>query len=458
MKLNNDCTIAAIATGQAAGGIGVVRISGPEAHAVADRVFKAADGVPLTRSAGYQAHFGHVSCDGWQDEAVALVFRAPHSYTGEDVVELSCHGGLYNTRMTLRACLEAGAENAERGEFTRRAYENGKLSLTQAEAVMAVIAAQGRQAEAAAQRAQEGRLSAVIGERIEALQGIAARIAAWCDFPDEDDVPEVSVDGIIAALEQERDNLETLVKSGDVYALSNGIDTVICGRPNVGKSTLMNLLSGCERSIVTDIPGTTRDVVEQQVTLGDCILRLSDTAGLHDTDDIIEAIGVERTQKRIENAALVIAVFDGSEPLCEDDRRLIDLLEKRSCPCIAVVNKNDLEQKLDTAQLERCFGSCIYLSAAQGNGLAELEGAVMQVTELEKLDAASAVLVTERQLQCARRAYDCIKSAAEDARFTTLDAVNILVFEGIDHLMELTGGSVTESVIDEIFSKFCIGK
>jgi len=458
MKLNNDCTIAAIATGQAAGGIGVVRISGPEAHAVADRVFSAADGVPLAQSAGYQAHFGHVSCAGWQDEAVALVFRAPHSYTGEDVVEISCHGGLYNTRMTLRACLEAGATNAERGEFTRRAYENGKLSLTQAEAVMAVIAAQGRQAEVAAQRAQEGRLSAVIGERIESLREIAARIAAWCDFPDEDDVPEVSVEGIITALESERDQLEKLVKSGDVYALSNGIDTVICGRPNVGKSTLMNLLSGCERSIVTDIPGTTRDVVEQQVTLGDCILRLSDTAGLHDTDDVIEAIGVERTQKRIENASLVIAVFDGSEPLCEDDHRLIDLLKQRSCPCIAVVNKNDLEQKLDTGALEQCFGRCIYLSAARGDGLDELESAVMQVTELEKLDAAAAVLVTERQLQCARRALECIRTAAEDARFTTLDAVNILVFEAIDHLMELTGGSVAESVIDDIFSKFCIGK
>lgn len=458
MKLSLSATIAAISTGQAQGGIGVVRISGPDAFAVADRVFSAVDGSSLADSPGYRAHFGSVSVpsEGWSDEAVALVFRAPHSYTGEDVVELSCHGGLYTTRMTLRACLEAGAVSASRGEFTRRAYENGRISLTQAESVMSVISAQGRQAAIAAHSAADGRLARTVAECRDQLRSIAARIAAWCDFPEEDDVPEVSTAGIVADIAAVRDRLARLVRSGDACAAANGVDTVICGKPNVGKSTLMNLLSGCERSIVTDIPGTTRDVVEQQVTLGDCILRLSDTAGMHSTEDIIETIGVERTRERIERAALVIAVFDGASPLDDDDTELIESVRGRSC--VAVINKSDLPEKIDRTLLERSFGRCVSLSAASGDGVEQLAKAVAEVTGLEQMDAADGVLVSERQLECARRALENVTRAAEEAESVTLDAVGLLIFDAVDALEELEGGNASEEILAEVFSKFCIGK
>lgn len=461
MKSILSGTIAAIATGQAAGGIGVVRISGEDALAVADRVFVAADGLPLAQSMGYRAHFGRIDHEGFTDDAVALVFRAPHSYTGEDVVEISCHGGLYTTRMALRACITAGARLADKGEFTRRAFENGKLSLTQAEAVMSIIAAQGRQSSVAAHSAHDGALAAEIDRLCGELRSIAARIAAWCDFPDEDDVPEVQSDGIVADLRSVAARLGELVRGGEAYALCDGIDTVICGKPNVGKSTLMNLLAGCEKSIVTDIPGTTRDIVEHQVRLGDCILRLSDTAGLRDSDDIIENIGVERTRHRIGNAALIIAVFDGAKPLDDDDRRLIDLLcgdggEDR--PCVAVINKSDLPAVIDAQLIEQRFAHCVYISAANNDGVEALERAVMQVTGIEQLDAASAVIINERQLDCARRALRSVEDAIRDADVVTLDAVNLSVYDAVAALTELTGDSAAEDIVSEIFSHFCIGK
>ena len=457
--LSHNRTIAAIATGEAVGGIGVIRISGDDARGIADKVFRSQSGATMRESKGYRAHYGHVyDHTGWEDEAVALVFAAPHSYTGEDVVELHCHGGLTTTRMALRACISAGASPAEAGEFTRRAFENGKLSLTQAEAVMAIISAEGRQAACAAQSAHDGRLATRVRDITAQLTTLAGKLAAWCDFPDEEDIPAVTAKELESGLGEAAEKLERLVKEGESGAmLRGGIDTVICGKPNVGKSTLMNLLAGCEKSIVTDIPGTTRDIVEEKISIGGCVLRLSDTAGIHDTDDKIETIGVDRAKKRLAECALMIAVFDGSHALDSDDIALLEQIGNK--PCVAVVNKNDKGILIDKQYIESKIQHTVYISAASGDGIDALEKAILQVTELDKLNTSAGIIINERQISCAMRAYDAVREAL-DAVLSgmTFDAVNVSICDAIDCLLELSGDRVTDRVVDEVFSHFCVGK
>lgn len=453
----ND-TIAAIATPQAAGGIGIVRISGRQATDVADRVFSAVSRKKLAQSEGYRAHYGHVSDDEETiDEAIALVFRAPKSYTGEDVVELSCHGGLYIIRRVLRAVLKHGARMAEPGEFTRRAFENGKMSLTQAESVMDLIGAQGEQAARAAFSAREGRLAARIDALKTELTGYAAHLAAWADYPEEDLIP-VNQDDLCRDLSKSRQKLMQLIKEGDAgKVIRDGVDTVIVGKPNVGKSTLMNALSGCERSIVTHIAGTTRDIVEEKVILGDIVLRLADTAGIHSTDDPVESIGVERAVSRMDQAGLVLAVFDYSVPLDEDDRALLQKLRGR--PCVAVINKNDMDGQLDIEAIRKAVPSVVMISAKQESGLEALAEAVSQLLGVAELNPADGILSGERQLQCARECLQMVDEALEALQMgMTLDAVNVSLDGAIAALLELTGERTTEVITDVVFHRFCVGK
>ncbi|MBQ2568823.1 MAG: tRNA uridine-5-carboxymethylaminomethyl(34) synthesis GTPase MnmE, partial [Ruminococcus sp.] len=318
--MNDNSTIAAISTAQGEGGIGVIRISGTDATAVADRVFQNIRHRKLSDMSGYTAAFGKIIKDGEElDEAVALVFRAPHSYTGEDVVELSCHGGIYITQQVLRAVLEAGAKPAQAGEFTKRAFLNGKIDLTEAEAVIDIISAKNRSAARAALSVKEGALRRRITQVKDDLLALAAHLSAWADYPEED-IAEVTDEMILTVCKSAEAALSRLLATYDSgQAVKQGIDTVIAGRPNVGKSTLMNLLSGYEKSIVTAIPGTTRDIVEDTVVAGDVMLRLSDTAGLRDTDDAVEKIGVDRAKQRLEQCGLLLAVFDNSRALEDFD-------------------------------------------------------------------------------------------------------------------------------------------
>ena len=342
--MNYD-TVAAISTAQGEGGIGVIRISGDNALQIADKIFNSISGKKVTEMKGYTASFGKIFENGEDiDEAVALVFKAPHSYTGEDVVELSCHGGLYITKRVLRAVLNAGAAPAQAGEFTKRAFLNGKIDLTEAEAVIDIISAKSRGAARAALCVKEGALRKKIDGVKNDLLSQAAHLSAWADYPEED-IAEVTVDSVIETCDSAIKCLQSLLDSYDCgQTVKKGIDTVIAGRPNVGKSTIMNLLSGYEKSIVTDIPGTTRDIVEDTVTVGDVVLNLSDTAGLRDTDDAVEKIGVDRARKRLEQCGLLLAVFDNSRELDEDDYNLIE--SAKSVPSIAVINKTDLDNKL----------------------------------------------------------------------------------------------------------------
>ena len=452
-------TIAAISTPLAPAGLGVLRLSGEQALAIADRVFRPLHPEKsLSKLAGYTALYGHVADeDGNIDDCVVLVFRAPHSYTGEDVVEFSCHGGLYLLQRVLRALLQAGARPAEAGEFTRRAFVNGKMDLTRAEAVLELIAANGRLAAKTALAAREGAIFRRLDSVKQALLGVAANFSAFVDYPD-DDIPELHTVELAATLEQAAHTLQALLATFDAgRVVREGIDTVIVGAPNVGKSTLMNLLAGCERSIVTPIEGTTRDVVEETIRLGDVLLRLADTAGIRTTEDVVETIGVQRAFARMETAALVLAVFDGSRPLTEDDRRLAQTAAQQTA--VAVINKADQTFLIDEQYIRDLFQQVVVISAATGEGLSALEAAVRQVTGVEALDEAQPVLATERQRDCVRRCLEAVQEAQQALTAgLTLDAVSVSVDDAISAVLELTGERATEAVVQEIFARFCVGK
>ncbi|MDD5953381.1 MAG: tRNA uridine-5-carboxymethylaminomethyl(34) synthesis GTPase MnmE [Oscillospiraceae bacterium] len=451
-------TIAAIATGQSPGGIGIIRISGSNARQVADKVFRAKNGKLLAQAKGYTAHYGHVyDGDTQLDEAIALVFAAPASFTGEDVVELSCHGGLVILKNVLRAVLSAGASAAGPGEFTKRAFLNGKMGLTEAESVMALISANGNQAARLALASHDGALEKRITALREKLIHAAAHLSAWADYPEEE-IPEVDPVVLGEELYEAETELQSMIDQFDAgRAIREGVDTVIAGRPNVGKSTLMNLLSGCERSIVTQYAGTTRDIVEETVLLGDVTLRLADTAGIRMTDDPVEQIGVTKAKNRVASAQLVLAVFDSTQPLNDEDRELI--ASAGAVPSVAIVNKSDLEHSSDLAELSQHFSHVVKLSAKEGSGLRELEDAVAHVLHTSGLDPSEGILFTERQRDVARRSLASVEEALTALNSgMTLDAVTVSLEGAISDLLELTGERATEAVVDSVFAQFCVGK
>lgn len=451
-------TIAAISTPLAAGGIGVIRISGDDAVNIADKVFTATSGKSLTSLKGYSAAHGRVYFQGEAvDECVALVFREPKSYTGENTVEISCHGGVFVTGQVLRAVLSAGARPAEAGEFTKRAFLNGKMDLSEAEAVMSLISAQGQQAAKAAMTALEGSLSRKTDELCRELISASAHMAAWVDYPDED-IPEISDDNLKSTLAFVSSQLSELLSRFDAgKAITSGVDTAIVGKPNVGKSALMNMLSGFRRSIVTDIAGTTRDVVEETVRVGSVLLRLADTAGIRDCADVVESIGVDLARTKIERADLILAVFDGSAPLDESDSEILGLCKNKNV--IAIVNKTDLPCKTDIEFIKNSFEEIVFISAVSHEGEKELTQTLERVLGTDKIDTGKAMLTTQRQRVSAEKALEAVNEALSALDMgVTLDAVNVCIDTAINHLQQLTGKKAEETVVNEVFSQFCVGK
>lgn len=452
-------TIAAISTPQAEGGIAVIRISGDKALEIADKVFCAVSGRLPSEMKGYTCAYGHAVKDGEViDEGVLTVFRAPKSYTGEDVVEISCHGGIYVSRRTLRAVIEAGAVPAQAGEFTKRAFEFGKISLIEAEAVMDIISADSERELRFARSLQEGAVYRRIRKIIDKIVEVLGALAAWADYP-EDDIPEVEPMTLRKNLTEIRSDLVKTINTGDYgRIIKEGVSAVIIGRPNVGKSTLFNLLNGCERSIVTDIAGTTRDVVEESIRLGDITLRLWDTAGLRETDDVIEKIGVNIAKERLERADLVLAVFDGTEPLHHEDHEL--LMKLKGKRTIAVINK--IDKTSESTLKENMFGQferCIGMSAKEGTGLEDLREAIEEMFYNGEVTPEMGILSNERQLECARAAERSVSLALEALEAgENLDAVTVLLDEAAEELMNLTGERVSEKVVEDVFSRFCVGK
>ncbi len=451
-------TAAAIATPQNTGSIGIIRISGEEAISIADKIFEPTGKRRLSELEGYRAAHGFVVFEGERiDECVALVFRAPKSYTGENVVELSCHGGLFVLKKVLRAVFSSGAEPAGPGEFTKRAFLNGKLDLTEAEAVMELIGAQNEQGAKASLSALGGALSRKIDSFSKRLISASAQLSAWVDYPD-DEIEELETDVLLKTLFEVENALSALLSGFDAgAAVTKGVETAIIGKPNVGKSALMNLLAGCEKSIVTGIEGTTRDIVEDTVNLGALVLRLADTAGIRNASDEVERLGVERAKARLERAGLVFAVFDLSRPLEEEDEEIISLCKGRRV--IAVLNKNDLPVLADEKRLKEIFPVHCELCAESGEGLSGLEEKAEQLLCTKELDTSQGILSTERQRKNTEEALKAVRQARQALENgLTLDAVNVCIDDAIGFLLELKGEKATDAVIDEVFSSFCVGK
>lgn len=451
-------TIAAISTAQGQGGIGVIRVSGENSFTIVDKIFKSVSGKKIMDIKGNTALFGHIyNNEEVLDEAVVLKYVAPKSFTGENVVEISCHGGMYITKEVLNAVIMSGASLAEPGEFTKRAYLNGKMDLTEAESVMDIISAKSKSAARAALFVKDGALFKKSQQVKQLLLDKAAHLSAWADYPEED-IPEVTEDSIMEAIEESISILEKLLSTYDMgQVVKEGIDTVIAGRPNAGKSTLMNLLVGREKSIVTNIAGTTRDVVEDTVLVGNVMLKLSDTAGIRDTDNEIEKIGVQKTFDKINGAGLVIALFDNNEELNSED---IDLINKiKDMPCIAVINKIDLEDKVDKKYITNNIENVVYISAKQQDNIDELKNMIEKIAGTEDFDPSAGIVANERQRNAIRNAVNSLYEAKESlAMGMTMDAITVSLQETIDYLLELTGEKAGEEIVDSVFHNFCVGK
>ena len=451
--------IAAIATGFVRSGIGILRMSGDGCIDLANKVFTLSSKKPMSELPDRLLSRGTLYDEQSRpiDEAMVFVSRAPHSYTGEDTVEFQCHGSPAVLRAGLSALLSVGFRQAGPGEFTKRAFLSGQMDLTQAEAVMDLISADGRQGAALANASLNGALAKKIGAEKDALTALQAHLTAWVDFPEED-VPALEDAQLVSTLTAVKGELDTLIRNYDAGAvLREGVDCAIVGRPNAGKSTLLNLLAGFDRAIVTPVAGTTRDVVEQAVRLGDIRLNLFDTAGLRETEDAIEAEGIRRSWKKLDEAGLILAVFDGSEPLTREDLALAQRCAGR--PAIALVNKEDKPTQFDAEIIAGDFAMVLPVCCQEEGSRRVIAAAVARLLGTNNIDPHAASLSGQRQLAAATRARDAVAGAldAVSGGFG-LDAVSVCVDDALDALCDLTGENASENVINEVFERFCVGK
>ena len=454
-------TIAAIATAMAPSGIGIVRISGPEAVAVADRLYRGKKKEKkLADMKSHTIHYGWiVEKEQVLDEVLVMLMRGPHSYTGEDTVEIDCHGGVLAVKRVLEAVLHAGARIGGPGEFTKRAFLNGRIDLSQAEAVMDVISAKSEYALQSSVSQLQGSVRRAVKEIREKLLYEIAFIESALDDPEH-----ISLDGYPEKLEgivqEEKRQIEKLLKSADDgKMLQEGIKTVILGKPNAGKSSLLNLLVGEEKAIVTDIAGTTRDVLEEQISLGGISLRMLDTAGIRSTADKVEQIGVERAKEHAKNADLILYVVDASVPLDENDGQIMELLKDRKT--ILLLNKSDLETVISKEELTaRIDAPVLNISAREETGLAELEALIKEMFFQGEISFNDEVYITNmRQKRALEEALESLKLVENSiAMGMPEDFFSIDLMNAYERLGSIIGEAVGEDLVNEIFSKFCTGK
>ena len=445
-------TIAAISTPKGKGGVSLIRISGDDAVKIAEKVCSR----PLANvSPNKTVHTLFVQDGQAFDDGMATVFYAPKSFTGEDTVELCCHGGLFVTQKLLSAVFAAGAYQAGPGEFTRRAFQNGKMSLSQAEAVGGIIDAKSEKYLTVSLLQCTGSLSAKFTEMSEKLKFLIASVYAYIDYPDED-MTDVPAEELKARLRELLSETEALCKSHNYgKAISEGVRTVIVGKPNTGKSALLNLLAGEERAIVTDIAGTTRDVVKEQVKLGDLLLNLSDTAGLRETGDRVEQIGVRRSVEALQSAELVFAVFDGSKELDSEDQEVIRLIKEsgKEAVTVCIMNKSDLGKVAVSP-----FCEAVSMSALNGVGVAELEQIVREKLEIAEESDMGEIITGARQFAALSKVKAHLTDALAALDGLTQDMAGLDMEQALGALYEADGHEVSVEIVDEIFSHFCVGK
>lgn len=460
MGLSED-TIAAIATALGEGSIAVVRVSGPEAIDTVAKVFRSRS--DLRSAATHTVHYGWIADPASGrvlDEVLVTVMRGPRSFTAEDVVEVSTHGGMIAVKSVLELILRHGARMAEPGEFTKRAFLNGRIDLSQAEAVIDLIRSKSERAFQLARKQSEGALSKRIVPLRARLIELLAHVEVNIDYP-EHDVAEVTAGVIKQTCEDVLEQVEGLLKTADEgKILREGIVTAIVGRPNAGKSSLLNALAHENKAIVTDIPGTTRDIVEETVTLGGIPLRLLDTAGIRETDDVVERIGVERSRSVLQEADLILFVVNWNEELHADERELLRQLKDR--PAIVVVNKTDLPGRLNLREIEPDYGDerIVPMSVKEGTGMDRLEAAVSRLFFSGSVEAADLTYVSNaRHISALHRAKSSLEDAIRAAEEgIPVDLIQIDISAAWEALGEIVGDTASESLLDQIFSQFCLGK
>ena len=454
----ND-TIAAIATAQVPSAIGILRLSGPDTCAILDGVFCPKNGKPMSAQDGRNMVYGTLldSAGRVIDNALCVLFRAPNSYTGEDCAEIHCHGSPIVLNEGLTSLFSKGARQAKGGEFTRRAFLNGRMDLIQAEAVVDLIDAETAEAARNAVGQLSGTLSRTVDEIYEALMAVVSRFYAVVDYPDED-IEDLQRAELLDTLRRSENKLQELLATfSRGKLLKSGVPTVILGKPNAGKSSLLNALLGYERAIVTDVAGTTRDTVEEKVRLDHVLLRLIDTAGIRETADSVEKIGVERSRVAAGKASLALLVLDGSAPLDAEDESAIAVAEGVA-NLVVIVNKADLPRRIDVGALADRFDNVISLSAKTGEGITTLTD---HITSLYPAGSAAQgeLLTNARQADAVSRAWNAVREARSALRIgMTPDVVLSDVENALSALGELNGKSLREDLVATIFSRFCVGK
>ncbi len=450
-----------MSTAYGRGGIAVIRISGEDAAVIAEKCFVPGNGKPLSAQTSHLTVWGKIYYQGEQiDDGMATVFRAPHSYTGEDTVEISCHGGIFITQKVLESTFLAGAVPAGPGEFTKRAFLNGKLGLSQAEAIIDLIDAQNMEKVRLAGAGARGALSRAADEIYALLRDAVSTTYAYIDYPDED-LTDLTPDELLVRISDAKTKLEKLERSYTVgRAVNEGIRCAIVGKPNTGKSSLLNCLLGEDRAIVTDIAGTTRDVLEETVSVGRVMLRLADTAGIHGTDDVVEKMGVARSLKALSDAELVLAVFDGSAAFDTEDMALAEMLRRVQCPIVAVINKSDREISVDTKTLCVDFSHVCTVSAKENSGIDALRETIEGLFIRGEIDYnTEGVVANARQYAAVCEAKEHAARAEEALRTGhTQDIAGMDLELALSALAALDGRTVTGDIVDAIFHNFCVGK
>ncbi|MBO3793974.1 MULTISPECIES: tRNA uridine-5-carboxymethylaminomethyl(34) synthesis GTPase MnmE [Bacillus] len=457
-------TIAAISTPMGEGAIAIVRLSGPEAIQIADKIYKGPKGKTLSSVESHTIHYGHIvdrPSDRVVEEVMVSVLKAPRTFTREDVIEINCHGGIVTVNQVLQLALREGARLAEPGEFTKRAFLNGRIDLSQAEAVMDLIRAKTDRAMNVAMNQMEGRLSALVRRLRSEILETLAHVEVNIDYPEYDDVEEMTHQILVEKATAVKKEIETLLRTSEQgKILREGLSTVIIGRPNVGKSSLLNSLVHEAKAIVTDIPGTTRDVIEEYVNVRGVPLRLVDTAGIRETEDIVERIGVERSRQVLKEADLILLVLNYSEELSDEDVKLFEAVE--GMDVIVILNKTDLEAKIDSERVRELANGrpVVTTSLLKEEGINDLEEAIQSLFYTGAIESGDLTYVSNTRhisiLQQAKRAIEDALSGIEQD--VPIDMVQIDLTRCWELLGEIIGDSVHESLIDQLFSQFCLGK
>ncbi len=444
-------TIVAISTGASSGAISIVRLSGDNAISIADQIFLSMQKKKPSEFLPRFLTLGKISTANFDEQALCVVFKSPASYTGENMIEFQCHGGTQIANGVLKECLKLGARIATNGEFTKRAFLNGKMSLASAEGMMDMINAESDAEIRAGYSLLTGNLSKLATSAQEELTDVLSELEVSFDYPEE------TIEFITKAKIKERLNVlknqidEVLKTSSSGKIIKSGINILIVGRPNVGKSSLLNTLLGLERAIVTDVAGTTRDSLEESFSLGDFKVNLIDTAGIHDTDDKVEKIGVDKAKSYISSADLILFLVDSSRDYSDEDEKIFN--EIRDKKYIVIKTKSDLETSVN-----KKFYNEINLSTVTKDGVEELKNKIISMMKLENFSSSSVIITNERHKNALERALESIKNAIETIDENTLDLVAVDIKDAYFEIGEITGNTTSEDIIDQIFDKFCLGK